>query len=54
MIGQYHLDVMRPVEGQAKPLQRLGERALYRTIGTAVDGYVEATGIEWVDWEDRR
>jgi MFS superfamily sulfate permease-like transporter len=34
-------------------LARLGERALFRTIGTAVDGYVEATGVEWVDWEER-
>jgi high affinity sulfate transporter 1 len=34
-------------------LQRLGDRALYRTIGTAVDGYLDATGIEWIDWEER-
>jgi hypothetical protein len=22
-------------------------------LGTAVDGYVEATGIQWADWEER-
>jgi high affinity sulfate transporter 1 len=34
-------------------LAKLGERALFRTLGTAIDGYLEATGIEWVDWEER-
>ncbi len=34
-------------------LARLGDHALFPTIGTAVDGYVRATGVEWVDWEDR-
>ena len=27
--------------------------AQYPTLGTAVDAYVEATGTEWVDWEER-
>jgi high affinity sulfate transporter 1 len=34
-------------------LERLGDHAFYPTVGTAVDGYVEASGIDWVDWEDR-
>jgi hypothetical protein len=32
---------------------RLGADAFYPTVGTAVDGYVAASGIDWVDWEDR-
>jgi high affinity sulfate transporter 1 len=35
-------------------LERIGPDAFYPTIGTAVDGYVEASGIEWVDWEERQ
>ena len=31
-------------------MARLGEDAFYRTLGTAVDGYVAASGI---DWEER-
>ena len=34
-------------------LERLGEDAFYPTVGTAVDGYVADSGIDWVDWEDR-
>jgi high affinity sulfate transporter 1 len=34
-------------------LERIGEAAFYPTIGTAVDAYVRASGIDWVDWEDR-
>ena len=34
-------------------MARLGERALFRTVGTAVDGYLDATGVEWIDWEER-
>jgi MFS superfamily sulfate permease-like transporter len=25
----------------------------FPTVGTAVDGYLRATGLEWVDWEER-
>jgi high affinity sulfate transporter 1 len=25
----------------------------FPTVGTAVDGYLQATGLEWVDWEER-
>jgi MFS superfamily sulfate permease-like transporter len=33
--------------------ERLGADAFFPTLGTAVDGYVAATGTRWVDWEDR-
>ena len=32
---------------------RLGEELFFPTIGKAVDGYLEASGVEWVDWEER-
>jgi high affinity sulfate transporter 1 len=32
---------------------QVGPDRFYPTVGTAVDGYLEATGVEWVDWEDR-
>jgi MFS superfamily sulfate permease-like transporter len=34
-------------------LERLGDEAFFPTLGTAVDGYVAASGIDWVDWEER-
>jgi MFS superfamily sulfate permease-like transporter len=33
--------------------QRFGDDHFYPTIGEAVDAYVDATGVEWTDWEDR-
>jgi MFS superfamily sulfate permease-like transporter len=33
--------------------QRLGDEAYFPTVGTAVDGYVATSGIDWVDWEER-
>jgi MFS superfamily sulfate permease-like transporter len=33
-------------------VERIGEDHLYPTLGTAVAGYVHATGAHWVDWED--
>jgi MFS superfamily sulfate permease-like transporter len=33
--------------------ERFGEDHFFMTIGQAVDAYVEASGIEWVDWEER-
>jgi MFS superfamily sulfate permease-like transporter len=30
----------------------VGEHRFYPTVGTAVDGYVTATGVEWIDWEE--
>jgi MFS superfamily sulfate permease-like transporter len=32
---------------------RLGDECFYSTIGTAVDGYLKASGIDWVDWSDQ-
>jgi MFS superfamily sulfate permease-like transporter len=34
-------------------VDRLGRDAFYPTVGTAIDGYVAASGIDWVDWEER-
>jgi MFS superfamily sulfate permease-like transporter len=31
----------------------VGHDRFFPTVGTAVDGYVEATGTTWVDWEER-
>jgi len=33
--------------------QKIGDDAFYPTVGTAVDAYVAASGIEWIDWEER-
>jgi hypothetical protein len=32
---------------------RLGEERFFPTIGTAVNGYVRAREVAWVDWEER-
>jgi hypothetical protein len=32
---------------------QVGAERFYPTVGTAVDGYLRATGLEWVDWEER-
>jgi len=34
-------------------LQRIGDDSFYPTVGTAVDAYVAASGIDWIDWEER-
>jgi high affinity sulfate transporter 1 len=34
-------------------LDAVGPDRFFPTIGTAVNGYLEATGIQWVDWEER-
>jgi high affinity sulfate transporter 1 len=34
--------------------ERFGEHSFFPTVGAAVDAYVEAYDVEWVDWEDRR
>jgi high affinity sulfate transporter 1 len=31
----------------------VGPDRFFPTIGTAVDAYVEATGVQWIDWEER-
>jgi len=35
-------------------ISQIGPDRIFPTIGTAVDRYVEETGVEWVDWEDAR
>ena len=32
---------------------RFGEKTFFATLGEAVDAYLEAHRIEWVDWKDR-
>jgi high affinity sulfate transporter 1 len=32
----------------------IGQHRFFPTIGTAVHGYVDETGVDWVDWEDAR
>ena len=33
---------------------RLGEKAFFPTIGSAVSAYLETHAVDWMDWEDRR
>jgi high affinity sulfate transporter 1 len=33
-------------------LSQLGENAFFPTVGAAVDGYLKANPVDWVDWED--
>jgi high affinity sulfate transporter 1 len=33
---------------------QVGDERFFPTVGTAVDGYLRATGVDWVDWEERR
>jgi high affinity sulfate transporter 1 len=33
--------------------EAIGADRIFPTIGVAVDSYLEATGTEWLDWEDR-
>jgi STAS domain len=45
-----------PVEDRLKRyglFGAIGPDRFFPTIGTAVDGYVQATGTTWVDWEER-
>jgi MFS superfamily sulfate permease-like transporter len=32
---------------------QVGDDRFFPTVGTAVDAYVDATGVEWVDWEEQ-
>jgi MFS superfamily sulfate permease-like transporter len=32
---------------------RFGDDHFYPTVGEAVNDYVDATGVEWTDWEER-
>jgi MFS superfamily sulfate permease-like transporter len=33
--------------------ERFGDDHFFPTVGAAVSAYLDATGIEWTDWEDR-
>jgi high affinity sulfate transporter 1 len=33
--------------------ERFGDDHFYYTVGAAVSAYVDATGVQWTDWEDR-
>ena len=33
--------------------ERIGDDRFYPTLGTAIDGYLAATGTVWVDWSDQ-
>jgi high affinity sulfate transporter 1 len=34
-------------------LSEIGQRYMFRTIGSAVHAYVAESGVDWVDWEDQ-
>lgn len=34
--------------------ERFGEAHFFPTLGAAVDRYLRAHGVEWIDWEERR
>jgi high affinity sulfate transporter 1 len=33
--------------------ERIGDNRFFPTLGTAIDGYLLATGTPWIDWSDR-
>jgi hypothetical protein len=46
-----------PVKDKLRRLElfdRFGADAFFPTLGAAVDAYVTAYAVEWVDWEDVR
>ena len=49
-------EVKDPVKDRLKRyglFERFGDDHFYPTVGQGVDAYVDATGVEWIDWEDR-
>jgi high affinity sulfate transporter 1 len=49
-------EVKGPVTDRLKRyglFDRFGADHFYPTVGQAVSAYLEATGVEWTDWEDR-
>ena len=49
-------EVKDPVKDRLKRyglFDRLGADHFYPTVGEAVNAYLDATGVEWTDWEDR-
>ncbi len=35
-------------------MEQIGHEKFYMTLGQAVRLYVEETGVEWIDWEERQ
>jgi hypothetical protein len=33
---------------------RFDESRFFPTVGQAVSAYIKSSGVEWVDWEDRK
>jgi high affinity sulfate transporter 1 len=60
-LHRHHIDlVFAELKGPVKDrlvryglAQKLGDHGFPPTLGTAIDDYVERTGVDWVDWEDR-
>jgi MFS superfamily sulfate permease-like transporter len=49
-------EVKDPVKDRLKRyglFDRFGGDHFYATVGEAVNAYLDATGVEWTDWEDR-
>jgi high affinity sulfate transporter 1 len=49
-------EVKDPVKDRLKRyglFDRFGDDHFFPTVGQGVDTYVEATGVDWIDWEDR-
>ena len=49
-------EVKDPVKDRLKRYglyERFGDDHFYYTVGAAVRAYLDATGVEWTDWEDR-
>jgi MFS superfamily sulfate permease-like transporter len=56
-IDLYFAEMKDPVKDKLKRFglyTRLGENSFFATIGEAVNAYLEAHHVEWVDWDDRR
>ena len=56
-IDLYFAEMKDPVKDKLKRFgiyTRLGENSFVATIGEAVNAYLTAHHVEWVDWEDRR
>jgi len=55
-ITLYVAEVKGPVKDRLAAyglLDRIGERRLFPTLGTAIDAYVEESGVDWIDWQER-
>ena len=56
-IEMFFAELKDPVKDKLKRFglfERFGDGEFFPTIGAAVDAYLKAYDVEWVDWEDRR